>query len=127
MSSHLLFFRQFTLYFHGPLSEHSIVYNMKHLSTKIDRDYIASMLALFRHIPSVAIALVFDSNGLPEFRGPKYSFPGSPAPVLTGLNSYPFMITIPQVAYIQSVLEAAFRSTLLLCVLMYCIADGETR
>ncbi|CAI8031986.1 KICSTOR complex protein C12orf66 [Geodia barretti] len=86
----------FTLYFHGTLSEHSIVYNMKHLSAKIDRDYIGSMLALFRHIPSVAISLVFDSNGLPEFRGPKYSFPGSPAPVLTGLNSYPFMITIPQ-------------------------------
>ena len=127
MSSHLLLSRQFTLYFHGTLSEHSIVYNMKHLSAKIDRDYIGSMLALFRHIPSVAISLVFDSNGLPEFRGPKYSFPGSPAPVLTGLNSYPFMITIPQVTIvIQSVLETAFRSTLRPNALYYVIiADGE--
>ena len=88
---------QFTLYFHGPLSEHSIVYNMRHLSSKIERDYVANMAALFRQIPAISVSLVIDSNGIPDFKGSKYTLPDSHSPVLTGLNSYPFMVSIPQV------------------------------
>ena len=88
---------QFTLYFHTTLSEHSSIHDMKHLSSKLDRDYIVLMYTLSRQIQAHCVLLMFDSNGLPDFKGPKYSFPNSPSPVLTGINSYPFMVSIPHV------------------------------
>lgn len=42
---------------------------------------------------------MFDSNGLENFKGPQYQVPGgTEVPKLTGLNSYPVMMSLPQVS-----------------------------
>ena len=64
----------------------------------LDHDYINQLSILIRQTPAICISLVFDSNGLPDFKGPKYAFPSSPSPILTGFNSYPFMVSIPHVS-----------------------------
>ena len=89
---------QFSLYFHQVLSEHASVYDMKHLSDMLDADYVTSLFGIIRHTPAVCTTLVFDSTGLPEFKGPKYHCPDSPSPTLTGINAYPFMIKVPHVS-----------------------------
>ncbi|XP_064385924.1 KICSTOR subunit 2-like [Halichondria panicea] len=92
---HVTLLAKFTLYFHDVLSEHASVYDMKHLSAKLDVDFLGWLSSLIRHTPVTAVMFVFNSTGVPDFKGPRYRFPDSPAPTLTGLNSYPFMITIP--------------------------------
>ena len=74
------------------------MYDMKHLSSRLDQDYVSRLSVLIRQTPAICICLVFDSNGLADFKGPKYTFPDSPAPVLTGINSYPIMISVPHVS-----------------------------
>ena len=57
-----------------------------------------SFLALIRNTASSCVCLMFNSNGIPDFKGPKYKLPDSPVPALTGINSYPFMICVPHVS-----------------------------
>ena len=87
---------------------------MKYLSGKLDFDYLSKYVCcntilqlsftFFLSFSAVVkaqalcVCLVFDSTGLPDFKGPKYYLPDTPAPMLTGLNSYPFMITVPAVS-----------------------------
>ena len=52
---------------------------------------------MIRQTPAICAALVFNSNGLKDFKGPKYHFPDSPTPSLTGINSYPIMVAVPYV------------------------------
>lgn len=92
---HAALLAKFSLYFHQVLSEHASVYDMKHLSDMLDADYVTSLFGIIRHTPAVCTTLVFDSTGLPEFKGPKYHCPDSPSPTLTGINAYPFMIKVP--------------------------------
>ena len=54
---------------------------------------------MIRQTPAICAALFFNSNGLKDFKGPKYHFPDSPAPSLTGINSYPIMVAVPYVSY----------------------------
>ncbi|KAL5493618.1 hypothetical protein EMCRGX_G014822 [Ephydatia muelleri] len=91
---HTALLAKFTLYFHGVLAEHATVYDMKYLSGKLDFDYLSNFSAVVK-AQALCVCLVFDSTGLPDFKGPKYYLPDTPAPMLTGLNSYPFMITVP--------------------------------
>ena len=55
------------------------------------------LFGMVRQTPAICAALVFNSNGLKDFKGPKYHFPDSPTPSLTGINSYPFMVAVPYV------------------------------
>ena len=44
------------------------------------------------------VCLIFDTNGLENFKGPNYQLPFTAAPHRTGLNSYPIMISVPHVS-----------------------------
>ncbi len=54
--------------------------------------------SLIRATNAMCACLLFDSNGLTDFKGPKYYFPGSPGPSFSGINSYPVMVHAPQVS-----------------------------
>ncbi len=56
-----------------------------------------SFQQLVKTTPTSCVCLVFDSTGVTDFQGPQYRVPGSPPISLTGLNSYPIMISIPMV------------------------------
>lgn len=60
--------------------------------------------------PNSCVCLVFDSNGLAGYKGPQYETPSAESPSLSGLNSYPIMMSIPQVfnhyIYLQNLLIA---------------------
>ena len=62
-------------------------------------NFVYRLFGMVRQTPAICAALVFDSNGLKDFKGPKYHFPDSPAPALTGINSYPIMVAVPYVCY----------------------------
>ena len=55
------------------------------------------LFGLVRQTPAMCAVLIFNSNGLKDFKGPKYHFPDSPTPSLTGINSYPIMVAVPYV------------------------------
>ena len=77
------------------------------------------MFGLIRQTPAFCAALVFDSNGLKDFKGPKYHFPDSPAPSLTGINSYPIMVAVP---YVSPLRQRRDRSMLAISV---CIQEFD--
>ena len=59
--------------------------------------FVNRLFGMVRQTPAICAALVFNSNGLKDFKGPKYHFPDSPTPSLTGINSYPIMVAVPYV------------------------------
>ena len=63
--------------------------------------FVYSFSDLTKHSLTSCICLIFDANGLEGFKGPEYRLPGSPAPTLIGLNSYPIMMSMPQVIKMQ--------------------------
>lgn len=89
---------KFTLYFYQILGDNGVLNNVKGLHSKFETDYIQSFHSLVRTTNTSCVCLIFDSNGIEGFQGPEYRLPGSPTcnMVLTGLNSYPTMISIPQ-------------------------------
>ena len=81
----------------SPINFVSVYVNCVNVTMRAN--FVDRLFGMVRQTPAICAALVFDSNGLKDFKGPKYHFPDSPVPALTGINSYPIMVAVPYVCY----------------------------
>ncbi|XP_065897938.1 KICSTOR subunit 2-like [Dysidea avara] len=93
---------KFSFYFEPVLSQHGTVTDMKTICAKLEIDFIAMVHSALRQSNLTCVCLILDTNGLTNFKGSGYHMPESPALHLTGLGSFPTMISIPKDFSLQS-------------------------
>ncbi|XP_019849562.1 PREDICTED: UPF0536 protein C12orf66-like [Amphimedon queenslandica] len=94
---HNVLMAKFTTYFYKNLHSGGFLNDSKIISHKFQDDFLNLFSVLLKQAPpNSCVCLVFDSNGLAGYKGPQYETPSAESPSLSGLNSYPIMMSIPQ-------------------------------
>ncbi|XP_013779618.1 KICSTOR complex protein C12orf66 homolog isoform X2 [Limulus polyphemus] len=88
---------KFTLYFHDILSKQTTPLEMKNICFKTSTDLYQKLLSYHRRSDALFVALVFDTHGLENYKGPGYHHPNKLVEPPKGLDSYPTIVCYPAV------------------------------